>query len=62
MPPELSPLARKLRDEVIMPHIRKQHLGSTAMMNVGRLIPYYKYLPRFQLLSLMKRGFTACRA
>lgn len=61
MPPELSPLARRLRDEVIMPHIRKQHLGSTAMINVNRLIPYYKYLPRFQLLSLIKRGFNACR-
>ena len=61
MPPEFSPLARRLRDEVIMPNIGKQHLGSTAMMNVTRVIPYYKYLPRFQLLSLIKRGFTTCR-
>lgn len=61
MPHEYLPLARRLRDDVIMPHIRKQPLGSTAMMDIGRLIPYNKYLPRFQLLSLMKRGFTACR-
>ena len=61
MPHEHLPLAKRLRDEVIMPHIRKQHLGSAAMMDVSHLIPYYKYLPRFQLLSLMKRGFTACR-
>jgi hypothetical protein len=59
MTSEHLPLARRLRDEVILP--RKQHIGSTAMMNVNRLIPYYKYLPRFQLLSLIKRGFTACR-
>jgi len=61
MPSEYLSLAIRLRDEVVIPHIRKQPLGSTAMMDVGRLIPYYKYLQRFQLLSLMKRGFTACR-
>jgi len=61
MPHEHLSLAKRLRDEVILPHIRKQPLGSTAMMDVGRLIPYYKYFPRFQLLSLMKRGFTTCR-
>jgi len=57
---EHSSIAKRLRDEVILPYNRKQPLGSMAMMDVGRLIPYYKYLPRFQLLSLMKRGFTAC--
>lgn len=61
MPDKYLPLARRLRDEVIMPHIRKQPLGSTAIMDVRYLIPYKKYLARFQLLSLMKRGFTVCR-
>ena len=60
-PREYHSIVQRLRYEVIMPHIRKQPLGSTAMMDVGRLIPYYKYLPQFQILSLMKCGFTTCR-
>ena len=54
-------IVRRLRREVIMPHYGRQPFGSTAMMNIGRLIPYDKYLPQFQILSLVKRGFTACR-
>jgi len=44
-----------------MPHYGKQPFGSTAMMDIGHLIPYNKYLPQFQILSLVKRGFTAWR-
>ena len=53
-------MIKKLRYEVIL-HYRKQPFGSTAMMDVGRLIPYSKYLRQFQILSLIKRGLTAYR-
>ena len=54
-------IVQKLRYEVIMPHYIKQPFGSTAMMDIGHLIPYKKYLPQFQILSLIQRGFAAYR-
>jgi len=52
----------RLRDLVIMPAARSgSGLGRVVAMDTARLIPYYKYAPRFELLSVMAQGFRACR-
>jgi len=62
LPEEYEAVGFKLRDKVIMPAVRSgAGFGRVTAMDTVRLIPHYKYAPRFELLTVMARGFRACR-
>ena len=61
LPEEHDALGVRLRDEVIIPAVRSRPFGRVASMETSRLIPYYKYAQRHELLSVMSGGFRACR-
>jgi len=62
LPEEHEAVGFRLRDEVIMPAVRGgRGFGRVTAMDTVRLIPHYKYAPRFELLTLMAGGFRACR-
>jgi len=61
LPGEYDAIGARLRDEVIIPAVRSRPFGRVGSMETSRLIPYYKYAPRHELLSIMSAGFRACR-
>ena len=60
LPEAYDAIGNRLRTEIVMPETRKRLFGTVAIMGIKKLMPRYKYEPRFQLLSLMSRGFLAC--
>jgi len=61
LPEEYDKIAAKMRDEVVIPIVRSRPFGTVATVDIRKLIPYYKYQPRFELLTIMNRGLNACR-
>jgi hypothetical protein len=61
LPEKYEGIGNRLRDEVVIPAVRSRPFGRVSSMPTAKLIPYYKYAPRHELLGVMSNGFGACR-
>lgn len=62
VPEELWDICARMRDEVLLPAIKSERLGRLAYLDITKAIPYYKYRPRHEVISLIDRGDSVLRS
>jgi len=61
LPVEYAALGHVLRNQVIIPVVRSRSFGRLASVEISKLIPHHQFVPRHEVLSIMSKGFLACR-
>jgi SAM-dependent methyltransferase len=62
VPEELWDICARMRDEVLLPAIKSKRLGRLGYLEITKAMPYYKYRPRHEILSLIDQGDSALRS
>ncbi len=60
-PPSLEQPCDQLKNQVIIPYLMNHKLGKTGFMDIRKVMPFYKYHQRFEIISIMDQGESVFR-